>query len=181
MLPGVNRREIPRLRVPALRAKPKARDTPLGMTARGDAHVAPASSRRFYRCGERKANSPPRWRRYKSCGANGWHRDNHARPFARGIWMTFTPSMFAGHGMPCPYEETATAEARDEANAGRKASGLPGRRRRERLSYIFVRAASEWRAHGQACAPGICCGALWSTSPARVGGALGFCDLRGAG
>src|SRR5690348_3792739 len=26
----------------------------------------------------------------------------------------------------------------DDANAGRKASGLPGRRRRERLSYIFV-------------------------------------------
>jgi hypothetical protein len=26
-------------------------------------------------------------------------------------------------------------------NAGRKASGLPGRRRRERLSYIFVRNA----------------------------------------
>ena len=30
----------------------------------------------------------------------------------------------------------------DNANAGRKASGLPGRRRRERLSYIFVRDAS---------------------------------------
>ena len=29
---GLNRREIPRLRVPALRAKAKARDTPLGMT-----------------------------------------------------------------------------------------------------------------------------------------------------
>ncbi len=29
----VNPREIPRLRVPALRAKAKARDTPLGMTA----------------------------------------------------------------------------------------------------------------------------------------------------
>ena len=29
----VHPREIPRLRVPALRAKPKARDTPLGMTA----------------------------------------------------------------------------------------------------------------------------------------------------
>jgi hypothetical protein len=28
---------------------------------------------------------------------------------------------------------------------GRKASGLPGRRRRERLSYIFVRDASAWR------------------------------------
>ena len=30
------------------------------------------------------------------------------------------------------------------ANARRKASGLPGRRRRERLSYIFVRNAPVW-------------------------------------
>jgi hypothetical protein len=30
---GLHRREIPRLRVPALRAEAKARDTPLGMTA----------------------------------------------------------------------------------------------------------------------------------------------------
>jgi carboxypeptidase family protein len=34
-----SRREIPRLRVPALRAKEKARDTPLGMTALGPQRI----------------------------------------------------------------------------------------------------------------------------------------------
>jgi nucleoside triphosphate pyrophosphatase len=44
-----NRREIPRLRVPALRAKQKARDTPLGMTARVKAKAKPtADERRAY-------------------------------------------------------------------------------------------------------------------------------------
>jgi hypothetical protein len=41
----------------------------------------------------------------------------------------------------------------DTANAGRKASGLPGKRRRERLSYIFVRNA-RMTASRRACARG---------------------------
>ena len=79
------RREIPRPRVPALRAKPKARDTPLGMTApRGDGcdpsrHRAPSRRHGALAAGESPAvqgdgsDGAPKY----DGGANGKGACNH--------------------------------------------------------------------------------------------------------
>jgi hypothetical protein len=75
-----------------------------------------------------------------------------------GLKPTFDGEHFAGlkarastRAEICRQEKTHVHKPRApaKANAGRKASGLPGRRRRKRLSYIFVRDASGWRDHAK--------------------------------
>src|SRR5690348_1513452 len=103
----LNRREIPRLRVPALRAKANAREASLGMTIRG-------------RCGSRRPMGLGEWLK----GSQVWLAGaaSSAPTTAKGRAAPYftekrkgraieaggqrKPSMFGGHGMPCPYDCT---------------------------------------------------------------------------
>jgi hypothetical protein len=106
-----------------------------GMTARGDALVAPASSRRFFLPrGARKSKEPPGWRRYKNVGAGGEQvakygcRAQHAVPLRRrkqkprtlglGGWRTSSQVWVPGTACCAPTKAKAKA-----AHVGREGKG----------------------------------------------------------